>query len=146
MRRYGEPKIPGIEYVTRPGAYGVLIRGEDVLLTHQAKPFSETQLPGGGIDPGETAIQALHREVIEETGWRIEVFRRLGAYQRYTYMPDYDIWARKVCHIYLCRPSRQICEPIEPHHSSIWVHRDDAAHMLSNAGDADFVRQLLRRF
>lgn len=36
------------------------------------------KLPGGGIDPGETIMEGLHRECLEETGCRIEVVRELG--------------------------------------------------------------------
>lgn len=63
-----------------------------MLLTHQDAPEPEVQLPGGGIDPGESPVQALIREVYEETGWRISRPRRLGAYRRFTYMPEYDLW------------------------------------------------------
>ena len=104
MRRFGEPVRPDRAYSARPGAYGVIRNGDDVLLTEQAEPIREFQLPGGGVDPGESLVRALHRECLEETGWSIRVDRRLGAYQRYAYMPEYDLWARKVAHVYLCRP------------------------------------------
>ena len=108
MRRYGEPVDGARRYVDRPGAYAVIREGDDVLVTEQAAPRREFQLPGGGIDPGEGAVRALHRECLEEIGWRIRVERRLGAFQRFTFMPEYDLWARKVCHIYLARPVRRL--------------------------------------
>lgn len=145
MRRFGEPRKPEIKYTPRPGAYAILLLGRHVLLTHQAVPTPETQLPGGGIDPGESPIRALHREVLEETGYRISIHRRLGAYQRYSYMPDYDLWAQKICHIYLARPTRQIGPPFEPDHEPLWVERESAPEMLSTSGDAAFLRDVLRR-
>jgi len=144
IRRFDEPIRAGIKYTTRPGAYGILRRGNEVLITFQSSPKPEFQLPGGGIDPGETAIVALHREAREETGWAIRVERRLGAFQRYTYMPDYDLWARKVCHIYLCRPTRPRWKISEAHHSAHWVHIDEAAEILANGGDRFFVTRLIR--
>ena len=74
IRRYGEPVVAGQIYRRRPGVYAILLRGDDILLTHQAEPDNEFQLPGGGIDPGEHPLPALHREVMEETGWRIAIF------------------------------------------------------------------------
>lgn len=37
-------------------------------------------LPGGGIDPGESAEQAVVREILEETGFTVKVDRLVGDY------------------------------------------------------------------
>jgi 8-oxo-dGTP diphosphatase len=100
------------------------------------------QLPGGGIDPGESPQRALHREVFEETGWTISAPRRAGAFRRFVYMPEYDLWANKVCIIYVARPVRQMGPPSEPGHSAIWVDPEIAARSLGNPGDRHFVRWL----
>lgn len=141
-RRYGERVQSDRRYRARPGVYAVLVRGGDVLLTHQMDPTPEFQLPGGGIDPGESPIRALHREVWEETGWHIGTVRRLGMYRRFTFMPEYDLWAEKLCHIYLARPTRALGPPPEPGHTALWAPLSDAADWLTNGGDADFVRRL----
>lgn len=143
MRRYGTPPVEGIKYTTRPGAYGIILRGSDLLITEQAEPFNEFQLPGGGIDAGENATTALHREAYEETGWTIAIERKLGAYVNYIYMPDYDIHARKICHIFLCRAVLQKSEPTEAGHMAVWMSAETAAETVANQGDRDFVRRLL---
>jgi 8-oxo-dGTP diphosphatase len=140
IRRYGEAKRSDKTYKLRTGVYAILPMGRDVLLTHQATPIPEFQLPGGGIDPGESPIMALHREVLEETGWRIATPRRLGAFRRYTYMPDYDLWAEKLCHVYLARPVRELMAPSEPGHIALWAKGSTAIEMIGNDGDRAFLR------
>jgi len=143
MRRYGEAIQSGQRYTRRPGAYVILPRGQSVLLTHQQRPIPEFQLPGGGIDPGESPLAALHREVWEETGWRIGPPRRLGAYKRFTYMPEYELWAEKICIIYVARPLRQVSDPVEPGHTAHWLDWRVAAEGIGgNRGDADYIRSL----
>ncbi|MDX5357657.1 MAG: NUDIX hydrolase [Rhodobacterales bacterium] len=140
--RFDLPPEPGRRYRRRPGAYAVLMRGGRVLLTHQQEPWPEFQLPGGGIDPGEHPVPALHREVREETGWSMQLIRRLGAFRRFTYMPEYDLWAEKLCTIYLARPILRQGPPSEPGHSAVWVRPDQAAQMLGNPGDRHFLSLL----
>lgn len=143
-RRYGEALETGRRYTRRPGVYAVLLQGDHLLTTHQAAPIPEFQLPGGGIDRGEHPIPALHREVFEETGWKIEVTRRLGAFRRFTYMPEYDLWAEKVCSVYLARPVRRLGPPSEAGHTALWLPVEEALVRLGNAGDRAMLASLLR--
>jgi 8-oxo-dGTP diphosphatase len=144
IRRYGEAVKTAQTYRRRPGVYGVLLRGDEVLLTHQAEPIPEYQLPGGGIDKGEAPIAALHREVIEETGWKIDVVRRIGAFRRFTYMPEYDLWAEKLCAVYLARPILRLGPPSEAGHAAVWLPVDEAVARLGNPGDRAMLAALTR--
>lgn len=139
IRRYGEPVQAGVRYRLRPGAYAILPRGAKVLLTIQEGERFDLQLPGGGLDLGESPFQALHREVLEETGWRIAAPRRLGCFRRFVYMPEYGFWAEKLCHVYVARPIRQIVEPIELYHHTVWMEKGLAAAQLGNEGDRAFL-------
>lgn len=143
IRRFGTAPRPDKRYTMRPGAYVILPRGRQVLLTHQQDPEPEFQLPGGGIDPGESPQIALHREVFEETGWSIAYPRRLGAFRRYTFMPEYNLWAEKICTIYLAHPVRRHSDPLEPGHSAHWLPIEEAVTLLGNPGDRHFLAKLL---
>ena len=142
IRRYGEAVKAGQRYIRRPGVYAILLDGDHILATHQAAPVPEFQLPGGGIDKGEQPLPALHREVFEETGWKIAVTRQLGVFRRFTYMPDYEIWAEKLCSVYLARPVLRLGPPSEAGHTAVWLPVMEAMTLLGNAGD----RAMLARF
>jgi len=142
--RFGTPPRRDVTYKLRPGSYAVLLKGEQMLLTHQAAPVPEFQLPGGGIDPGESPVMALMREVFEETGYRIAKPRRLGAFRRFTFMPEYDLWAEKLCTIYMATPTLRIGPPNEPGHEAVWMDIAEATAQLGNAGDRHFAGQFLR--
>lgn len=141
IRRFGTPPDTGRRYTLRPGAYAILPLDGRILLTHQADPCPEFQLPGGGIDRGESPLPALHREVFEETGWSISAPRRLGAFRRFTFMPEYDLWAEKLCTIYVARPVRQLADPPEPGHKAVWMPFEAAVASLGNPGDRHFLAQ-----
>lgn len=134
--RLGQPPVKGQRYKIRPGAYAVLAQGSAILLTYQ---HPEIQLPGGGIDPGEQHVPALHREIYEETGWTARIRCKLGAYRRFTYMPEYDMWAEKICHIYLARPALMQGPPVDLEHTPVWMPYDEAVEALSNDCDRSFL-------
>lgn len=139
IRRYGASPQRGKRYILRPGAYAILPRDGALLLTYQDEPHDEFQLPGGGIDPGESPVQALHREVGEETGWRIATPIRLGAHRRFVYMPEYEMYAEKLCHIYVAHPVRAHGAPLEEGHEAVWMSVEQAIDELYNDGDRAFV-------
>ena len=67
----------------RTAAYGVVTSDRGVLLTELSALTSAPgrwTLPGGGLDPGEAPVAALHREVWEESGQEVEVVRLLEAH------------------------------------------------------------------
>jgi 8-oxo-dGTP diphosphatase len=142
IKSYGDAPKPGKRYVRRPGVYAILLRDHEILATYQANPTPEIQLPGGGIDKGEHPIAALHREVMEETGWRMALQYRFGTFRRFTYMPDYNLWAEKLCTIYVGRPTLQVSDPTEPGHQALWLPLGNAAQVLGNPGD----RAMVTRF
>ena len=143
IKRYGEPVKPGQRYRRRAGVYGVLLDGDAVLLTHQAEPIPEYQLPGGGVDAGENPIAALHREVFEETGWHIGPPRHIGTFRRFTYMPEYDKWAEKVCTIFVARPTLRLGPPTEPGHTAVWAPVEVALQIVTNKGDLTMLARAL---
>ena len=137
--RFGPTPRSGVKYRLRPGVYAILPRASDLLLTFQEAPRPELQLPGGGIDPGESPLTALYREVYEETGWSIASPRRLGAFRRFVFMPEYDLWAEKLCTVYMALPVRRLGPPTEPGHSAVWTPPHVAARNLGNSGDRHYV-------
>ncbi len=54
-------------------AGGVVLRGEQLLLVRNRRRNDsvEWSTPGGVVDPGETVLEALGREVLEETGLQV---------------------------------------------------------------------------
>lgn len=140
MRRFGAPPIKGRVYLDRPGVYSVILRDGEALLAEQN---GDLLLPGGGIEPGESVLQALHREVWEETGWVVAPVRRLGVYARYCWLTEQDQWSRKVAHIYLCRPVRRRSAPVEPDHMPVWMAGETAMHLLDADGERVFMARAL---
>lgn len=143
IRRFGPPPDLRRRYTPRHGAYAVALRDRRVLVTLQKGPRREIQLPGGGVDPGESVLMALYRETLEETGWTLADPRRLGVFRRYAYMPEYDLWAEKICHVYLARPVLRRGPPLEREHEAFWMSPQRAMEQLATEGDAWFLGRAL---
>ena len=71
----------GKEGVLRPGASALVFdeAREKILLTRRADN-GRWCLPGGEMDPGESAAEACAREVLEETGLEVQVTKLVGVY------------------------------------------------------------------
>ncbi|GAB3655457.1 NUDIX domain-containing protein [Actinocorallia lasiicapitis] len=63
----------------RVGCYGIVVAEERLLLSRFIGPGGPAWiLPGGGMDHGEHPVEAVLRELTEETGYTGEVVRLLG--------------------------------------------------------------------
>jgi len=65
----------------RDSAFAIILHSNQVLLV-KARDKSNWQLPGGRLESGESPIEALLREVKEETGLTAEVLQMTGKYRR----------------------------------------------------------------
>jgi len=72
---FGIP-LPGITYKHRPSAYA-LVRNQLGEIAVARTPLA-CYLPGGGMDPGETAEQTIQREGKEECGFVLRPLHFLG--------------------------------------------------------------------
>ena len=100
-----------------------------------------------GTCPAAVSIQAnRHFRLCTERLWRKpdgeSSPRRLGAFRKFAYMPEYDLWAEKICAVYVAQPVRALGAPTEPGHSVVWSTPEEAAENLANTGDRHFVKIL----
>ena len=78
------------------GAFAIIFdENERVLLSHR-RDIDAWNLPGGGVESGETPVEAVIREVTEETGLEVAVDRLVGVY---TNTRRDDIVFTFVCHV-----------------------------------------------
>jgi len=72
--QFGEPE-PGRDYPDRPAAFAIIEKDGKIALVHVSFETGggRTDLPGGGLDPGETPQQAAARECGEEAALVVEI-------------------------------------------------------------------------
>ena len=65
----------------RVGVYAVIFQEGKVLLALR-RDIDWWNLPGGGLEAGETVAEGIRREVREETGLEVEVEKLVGVYSK----------------------------------------------------------------
>ncbi len=83
----------------RVAIYGVLVENDRVLLTDTVVPSGIiTNFPGGGLELGESPIDAVVREFKEETSLEVTAAELLFCSQRFQQNPEYP--HEQLMHIY----------------------------------------------
>ena len=132
---FGE--APDGETRDRPGSYAVIV--DESWRVAVVRVGADVFLPGGGIEPGETAEQALHREVREETGLEVRVVSILG------HANDWGRAGGRVLRIgtfWVCRPIAAGVAS-EPDHALVWMRGSEALAALTLASDRWALRRAL---
>jgi 8-oxo-dGTP diphosphatase len=68
--------------IFRIGVFALIFNDEKQILLGHRRDIDWWNLPGGGMEAGETVDEALNREVREETGLEIKVERLVGVYSK----------------------------------------------------------------
>ncbi|MFM2391346.1 MAG: hypothetical protein RLZZ437_2901 [Pseudomonadota bacterium] len=112
-----------------PSVAAVIRDGQNRLLLQRKAGAEGWSLPAGAIEPGESPQQALHREVLEETGFTVRSETLIGAFGgegfRYTY-PNGDQVEYTVC-IFRCDVQLAAAHPIDPETVALaWFNEGEA--------------------
>jgi 8-oxo-dGTP diphosphatase len=94
-------KLPGRDYPPRPGAYALVFDAGGQVLVVEEHGF--WWLPGGGLEAGESCEAGLVREMLEETGYAVEILRELGRAREYTQDPVSKRFHDKHCAFFAVR-------------------------------------------
>jgi 8-oxo-dGTP diphosphatase len=127
IREFGN-RLDGKNYIDRPGVYALI---ED---NHRQIVVIETSngyfLPGGGIDSGETEVEALKREIMEEIGYQASVLAELGEAVEYIHAATEGQYYRIHSRFYKVQIDSKIGEGIEKDHRLVWLGQGDALKLL----------------
>lgn len=70
------------------GAFVIVLNESQQILLVKRKDVPLWDLPGGRVDPGESAV----REVLEETGYNVALSAKIGVYQRPKFQDEQHVF------------------------------------------------------
>ena len=123
---FGE-KIDGIEYRDRIGVYGICFNKEGKVGT--IKKIDKYFLPGGGVEMNENYEQCLKRELIEETGYEIEIKDYIGEAILY-HQSRTKRYLRGIGYFYVIDLLSLTDKKIEEDHELVWLESEECIKLL----------------
>ena len=134
-------------YPDRPfvGVGGVIVeQGHVVLIKRRFEPLAgQWSLPGGAVDIGETLVECVAREMLEETGLVVEVGPVIEVFDRIIRDQDGRVQFHYVLVDYVCRPVGGALAANSDVADAVWAAPADLpAYKLADPATAVIVRGL----
>ena len=132
-RRFPSRPVPGV---------GALIIEDDriVLIERGREPLKGYwSLPGGAVETGELLVDAVRREVHEETGLEVEVVHLLEIFERITPGEGGQIEYHFILMDYICRPTGGTLQASDDASRAEWFTEDEIAGLKITEGTPRFI-------
>lgn len=113
-------KLNNISYKKRYAVYSIIVRNVDDKIAIGSDDENVFFLLGGGSNYGESYLDTLKREIIEETGYTIKNIKYFDSVRSWFYSDKYgyiDTEAR----IYISEFDEKHSYPIDEDHKLLWV-------------------------
>lgn len=117
---FGQPE-PGANYKDRPGAYAFIRSPEDPNLVAVMRTIYGVFLPGGGIEPGESILTGLHRELREELSCAIVSANQFAEATQFLYSKHYRQHFKKIAYFFAVTIDPDEPVQIEKEHELVWL-------------------------
>lgn len=129
----------GIETITREAARIVLVDEDGMVPLVYASNNYVYQIAGGWIDEGESVLEALHREALEETGCEVEVLWEIWSVIDERPASVCKFWKNLIqtSHCYYGKITKKWTinfthEEKVQWYELVWVHVDDVLEKMRN--------------
>ncbi len=121
--KYVGSKEENVEYRKRPGAYAIIINKNDnkIGIVTNGKDYFYL---GGGIEKGETKLEALKRELLEEAGYSIKNIKEFEEVGSHIFAGEKG-YLEVIASVYIAEFDKKITEPIEKDHTVLWVKPEE---------------------
>lgn len=135
-------KQDGVDYIDRPGVYAVIENNDRQIAV--IKTSNGYFLPGGGIDIGESDIEALKREVVEETGYQISILREIGAAVEYIDVEGEEKHYQIRSRFYRVQLRSKVRNGVEKDHRLVWLLPEDVMKLLKRQGQVWIIQSMIK--
>ena len=107
------------EYRERPAVYAIIFNEDNNVAV--IKTSTGYFLPGGGIEKNEDREQCLHREILEETGYEVEIQDYIGCGIQYLYSATFNCYLKSIGYFYIADMKEKVTDSIEKDHELVWI-------------------------
>lgn len=143
--QFGAPE-PGRQHRDRPAAFGIAERDGKIALVRVEKPGHAAwlDLPGGAVDPGEDAPQAVVREFGEEAGLKVAVVEPYAKADQFFVNTDGEAFNNRATFFRLRIEGEAAELKVEDDHTLVWLAAHEAVETLRHEAHAWAVAAWLR--
>lgn len=130
------------KYKKRAGVYAIIRRKEDnkIGIVTDGDFF----FLGGGIEEGETKIEALKRELIEESGYTLKNIKEFDEVGEFGYAKGKG-YLEMISYVYVAEFDEKVSEPIEKDHTVLWVNPEEYVGKMFREWQEYILKQYIHR-
>lgn len=133
----GFNSIPFKEEQRRFGSRGIIFNDNHEVAVLHMKNKGIYKLIGGGIENGETSIEAFQREVLEETGYKIEIDEYIGTIDEFKSQTNF----KQTSYLYVSHIIENLGytnftqKEIDDGSELLWLNIEDAIELIQNCAE-----------